>query len=176
MHSKQTIASSHFSTDIAEFIESLYRFNVRYLLVGGEAVIFYGHARLTGDVDFFFENTEENAYALLEFWKGSIPEIESASELREPGLILQFGVPPDRIDLMNRISGVNFLDAWANRVEQKTWMTYLICQSQIITKACRVNKAIIQVYMNISANSHRSNHRKKRSKKSNIYFCLQLVH
>jgi len=143
MHSKQTIASSHFSTDIAEFIESLYRFSVRYLLVGGEAVIFYGHARLTGDVDFFFENTEENAYALynalLEFWKGSIPEIGSASELREPGLILQFGVPPNRIDLMNLISGVNFVDAWANRVEvemisedQKSVPIYVIGREQLI--------------------------------------------
>lgn len=143
MHSNQTLASSHFSPDIAEFIESLYRFSVRYLLVGGEAVIFYGHARLTGDVDFFFENTERNAHALynalVEFWKGSIPEIESASALREPGLILQFGVPPNRIDLMNRLSGINFVDAWANRVEiemisddQKSLPIYMIGREQLI--------------------------------------------
>ena len=45
--------SSDFSPDILEFMYLLHEFGVRYLIVGGEAVIYYGHARLTGDVDFF---------------------------------------------------------------------------------------------------------------------------
>jgi TRAP-type C4-dicarboxylate transport system substrate-binding protein len=32
----------------------------------------------------------------------------------EEGLILQFGVPPNRIDLINQISGVTFSEAWEN--------------------------------------------------------------
>lgn len=32
-------------------------------------------------------------------------------------MILQFGVPPNRIDLINRIDGVEFSDAWGNRLE-----------------------------------------------------------
>ena len=42
--------SSHFSPDTLEFMYLLHEFGVRYLIVGGEAVIYYGHARLTGTV------------------------------------------------------------------------------------------------------------------------------
>ncbi len=113
------IAPEHFSPDIRDFIRLLAGHDVRYMIVGGEAVIYYGHARLTGDVDFFFDASAENAgrlfSALGEFWKGNIPQVGSAEELREPGLVLQFGVPPNRIDLINGISGMSFTEAWPSR-------------------------------------------------------------
>jgi len=37
--------------------------------------------------------------------------------LMEKGLILQFGVPPNGIDLINQISGVTFREAWKNRIK-----------------------------------------------------------
>jgi hypothetical protein len=37
-------------------------------------------------------------------------------ELMEEGIVVQFGVPPNRIDLINRIDGVSFQEAWASRV------------------------------------------------------------
>jgi hypothetical protein len=33
------------------------------------------------------------------------------------GAIIQFGVPPNRIDLINEIDGVDFASAWRSRVE-----------------------------------------------------------
>ena len=116
----ELIDPSYFTPDVRDFIRLLDKHDVRYLIVGGEAVIFYGHARLTGDVDFFYDSELENArrlYAALdEFWEGSLPGLACADELTEPGLILQFGVPPNRIDLMNRIDAVVFEDAWKERV------------------------------------------------------------
>jgi len=116
---EEKIVFSHFSPDTVEFLRLLYLHEVRYLLIGGEAVIFYGHARLTGDVDFFYENTKGNVKllyeALLDFWGGEVPGIQNADELREEGLILQFGRPPNRIDLINQISGVKFEEAWQGR-------------------------------------------------------------
>jgi hypothetical protein len=83
-------------------------------------VIYHGYARLTGDVDFFFEPSKQNARklykALKEFWAGEIPGISAFEELMELGLILQFGVPANRIDLINQISGVTFREAWKNRI------------------------------------------------------------
>jgi hypothetical protein len=38
--------ASHFSPDIQDFIRLLSIHHVRYVIVGGEAVIYYGHARL----------------------------------------------------------------------------------------------------------------------------------
>ena len=84
-------------------------------------MIFHGHARFTGDVDLLFatggDNSERLFLALDAFWDADIPGIETAEELLEKGLILQFGIPPNRIDLINRIDGVSFEEAWRERVE-----------------------------------------------------------
>ena len=45
--------ASHFSSDCLEFITLLYKHEVKYVIVGGEKVIYHGHIRLTGDVDLF---------------------------------------------------------------------------------------------------------------------------
>jgi hypothetical protein len=118
---KASIDGAHFSPDILDFIRLLGVHKVRYVVVGGEAVIYHGYPRFTGDIDFFFANDEENVGALFaalrEFWGGDVPGLQSASELAEAGLIIQFGRPPNRIDLMNRIDAVTFEDAWKDRVE-----------------------------------------------------------
>ncbi|HUF49864.1 MAG TPA: DUF6036 family nucleotidyltransferase [Longimicrobiales bacterium] len=115
------IDAEYFSPDSCAFIELLHRHGVRYVIVGGEAVIFHGHARLTGDIDFFFGPETGNGSrlfaALDQFWSGDIPGIESVEELTDQSLILQFGRPPNRIDLMNHIEGVSFEDVWRGRVE-----------------------------------------------------------
>jgi predicted nucleotidyltransferase len=111
--------ASHFSKDIQEFLRLLEKHDVKYVIVGGEAVIYYGYARLTGDVDFLYGTSGENIGKLFrtlsEFWDGSIPGLEKMEELAEPGVIIQFGVPPNRIDLLNRIDGVTFEEVWLNR-------------------------------------------------------------
>ena len=116
--------ASHFSKDTQEFLLLLARHRVNYVIVAGEAVIYHGHARLTGDVDFYYEGSRENALrlneALNEFWSGHIPGVSSPEELTEPGIILQFGMPPNRIDLLNSIDGVAFQESWENRVEVTT--------------------------------------------------------
>ena len=114
---------SYLSPDILEFIRLLSAHEVRYLIVGGEAVIYYGHARLTGDVDFFYDRTKDNTRvlfaALKEFWGGKVPGSEEHSEYMKKGAIIQFGCPPNRIDLFNAISGVIFEKAWLNRIQER---------------------------------------------------------
>ena len=111
-----------FSKDVSEFLSLLERHEVRYLIVGGEAVIYYGHARLTGDIDIFYERTAENVrrlYAALnEFWLNDIPGITNEDELMQKGTIFQFGVPPNRIDLINEIEAVGFEKAWEDKVRE----------------------------------------------------------
>ena len=115
------IDAGHFSPDTLAFIELLASRRVRYLIVGGEAVILHGHVRLTGDVDVFFsrdpENIERLYSALDAFWDGSIPGIASSDDFTPEGMVVQFGVPPNRIDLVNAIDGVSFDEAWPERVE-----------------------------------------------------------
>ncbi len=61
----RTIDSSAFSADIIEFIGHLQNQRVRYVVVGGEAVIFHGYPRLTGDIALFYEATVANARRLM---------------------------------------------------------------------------------------------------------------
>ena len=117
--SSKELDSAHFSADTLEFLYLLDKHQVAYVIVGGEAVIYYGHVRLTGDVDFFYANTPENIQKLYrvldEFWGGSIPDISGPDELGQEGLILHYGIPPNRIDLINMIDNVAFDKAWQTR-------------------------------------------------------------
>jgi hypothetical protein len=71
--------SGRFSPGIEEFLLALHRQQVRFLIVGGEAAIFYGYPRLTGGLDLCFDGSKENTQrlheALEEFWGGSVPGI-----------------------------------------------------------------------------------------------------
>ncbi len=119
----RTIKGAGFSEDILAFIGILSSRRVRYLIVGGEAVIFHGYPRVTGDIDFFYENKPANLRRLFtglqEFWDGRVPGVRSVDELADPGMILQFGRPPHRIDLLNRIDGVTFSEAWPFRIKAR---------------------------------------------------------
>ena len=48
-----------------ELLEKLAHAEVRYVLVGGGAVLLHGHSRMTNDLDILIEATEENARRLL---------------------------------------------------------------------------------------------------------------
>ena len=111
-----------FSEDVSEFLSLLARHKVRYLIVGGEAVIYFGHARLTGDIDIFYERNAENVRrlhaALNEFWLNDIPGMTNEEELMQESMVFQFGVPPNRIDLINEIEAVGFEEAWQDKVRE----------------------------------------------------------
>ena len=66
MSSTKQIDATSFSEDVLAFIRLLGRHQVSYVIVGGEAVIFHGYPRLTGDIDFFYDRTEPNTVRLFE--------------------------------------------------------------------------------------------------------------
>ncbi len=112
--------AAHFSDDALDLIRLLHQTGTRYLIVGGEAVIYHGHIRLTGDIDFFYDRSAAGAEGLYDvlrtFWGGTIPGIASPAELRADDLVLQFGRPPNRIDLLSSVTGLDFDVAWQSRL------------------------------------------------------------
>jgi len=102
---------------LREFVALLNSNEVEYLVVGAFAVAYYGYPRYTGDLDLFFRASEQNVQqilkALAEFGFGSLGI--RAEDLLSAGKVMQLGVNPNRIDLLNSISGVSFEDAWASR-------------------------------------------------------------
>jgi hypothetical protein len=105
--------------DWREFLELLNSNGVEYLIVGAFAVAFHGFARYTADLDLLVRPTGENAdrvlRALSEFGFGKVGI--QAADLCSPGMVVQLGVKPNRIDLLTAISGVTFEQAWATRTE-----------------------------------------------------------
>ena len=104
--------------DLKEFIASLNSHDVDYLIVGAFALAFHGVPRYTGDIDILVRATPENAanvaQVLKEFSFASLGL--SASDFVQPEQVIQLGYPPNRIDLLTSITGVQFEDAWAKRV------------------------------------------------------------
>lgn len=106
-----------------DFKELLRLFNgkeAEYLIVGGYAVMKYTEPRFTKDLDVWIRNSPENAAkvyeALAEFGAplqkdGLVPE-----DFTSEDVTYQIGVAPVRIDILTRISGIQFAEAWQNRV------------------------------------------------------------
>jgi hypothetical protein len=103
--------------DLREFVALLNSNEVEYLVVGAFAVAYYGYPRYTGDPDLLFRASEQNVQRILrvltEFGFGGLGIIPE--DLLSAGKVIQLGVSPNRIDLLNSISGVSFDDAWADR-------------------------------------------------------------
>jgi hypothetical protein len=89
-----------------------------YLIVGGYALAAHHEPRATKDLDIWVRPSRENAArvrrAIEEF--GMPVDKISVEELEKPGLVLQFGFPPHRIDIVTSISGVTFDEAWSGRI------------------------------------------------------------
>jgi len=109
------------SPDHIDFVRCLNRQAARFLIIGAHAIAFHAKPRNTKDFDVLIEPTRENAKrviaALHDFGFGSLNITES--DLATLGEIIQLGFPPNRIDIVNHISGVSFEQAWAGRVEGK---------------------------------------------------------
>jgi len=141
---------SYFSTDVRDFLKLLAKYDVRYVIIGGVAVIYYGSVRLTGDIDFFYESSAENAakmFSILkEFWRGIIPGIKKEEELIGENIVVQFGVPPNRIDLITTIEAVKFEEVWENRLVEKItidneeYPVYFISLEHLIKNKESVNR------------------------------------
>lgn len=92
---------------------------VRFLVVGAYALAILGRPRATGDLDVWIESTDENAaraYAALETFGAPLRDL-TRDDLATPGTVFQIGLPPLRIDILTRISGVEFAPAWERRTE-----------------------------------------------------------
>lgn len=104
--------------DFKEFIASLNRHDIRYLIVGGFAYAFHAEPRFTRDIDFFVDDSEKNAErliaALADFGFADIGLTKK--DFIKPGDVVQLGVEPVRIALMTSVTGIEFESAWKNRV------------------------------------------------------------
>jgi len=107
-----------------DFRDLLSAFNdrgVEYLVVGAHALAAHGHVRATKDLDVWVRPESANATRVIAALKGFGAPLQGLTEkdLAAPGLILQIGVPPVRIDVLTAIDGVEFEEAWEARLRTR---------------------------------------------------------
>lgn len=106
----------------SDFTELLNLFNakgVRYLVIGGYAVVQYAEPRFTKDLDLWVSTDPANAkavFAALREFGAPLANL-TENDFAEEGYFYQMGVPPVRVDVLMGIPGVNFDEAWQNRVQ-----------------------------------------------------------
>jgi hypothetical protein len=107
------------SPDFRELLSILAKYKVRYLVVGGYAVMKYTEPRFTKDLDLWIATDPGNAeavFAALREFGAPLKELTPADFTQE-GYFYQMGNPPFRLDIMMSLPGVTFETAWANREE-----------------------------------------------------------
>ena len=106
-------------SDFKEFLNLLRSNGVRYLLIGGYAVIYHGFPRATGDMDIWIAVDPENARRMVDTVREfgfDTPDLSPALFLQDNSMV-RMGNVPVRIEILTRVSGVEFEACYGNRVE-----------------------------------------------------------
>ncbi|MEM9284074.1 MAG: DUF6036 family nucleotidyltransferase [Verrucomicrobiota bacterium] len=109
------------NSDFKELLQIFAEVEVEYLIVGGYAVIHHGQPRATKDLDIWLKPSHANAEkVMMAFSKFGLPLMGGVekSDFEKEGLQYAVGVPPSMIDFLTTIPGLQFEEAWANRVEE----------------------------------------------------------
>jgi len=108
--------------DFKDLLSALAVTSAEYLVVGGWAVGYHAEPRFTKDLDVFIGPSNENlqavARALAQF--GAPVAIVDALRGLGPDEFLFLGAAPVRVDILRRVDGLVFADAYPRR-EVVTW-------------------------------------------------------
>jgi hypothetical protein len=108
--------------DFTDLLMELCEAEAEFLLVGGWAVILYGHVRATDDMDIFVRPTATNSqrvFAALEAFGAPLRAHGVAPEhFANEGDAYRFGIAPLKVEVLTKISGVSFDEA---RRDSKTF-------------------------------------------------------
>ncbi len=105
--------------DFKELLSTLNAHNVKYLIVGGYAVGFHAQPRATKDLDIFIRADIQNAKAVYDALAHFGAPLQSVSpgDLLDPNGFFRIGHAPVMIEILPKIEGVEFDDAWQKRIE-----------------------------------------------------------
>ncbi len=102
--------------EVLTFFEILSRNQVQYLIIGGAAVNIYGYTRATGDLDIWYNPTQQNFLKLMtsiQEFGYDISELQKVTEYERKGFIR---LPLERfsLELLSVIDGkIKFEEAFA---------------------------------------------------------------
>jgi hypothetical protein len=107
--------------DYRDFVASLLEAQARFLIVGAHALAAHGVPRATVDLDVWVDPTPDNVrrvWSALAAFGAPLDSLKvTESDLLVPDVVVQFGLPPNRIDVLTGVSGLDFRTAWADRMD-----------------------------------------------------------
>lgn len=105
--------------DFRDLLLELADAGAEFVLLGGHAVAFHGHPRATKDMDVLIRANASNAervYRALTAFGAPLEAFQvGATDFATYDGVLQIGLPPRRIDILNRADGITFDEAIAER-------------------------------------------------------------
>ena len=104
--------------DFKDLLKIFKKHEVRYLVVGGYAVMKYSEPRFTKDLDVLISTDQNNAnsvYTALKEFGAPLKNL-TAADFTHEDYFYQMGRSPLRVDIMMSIPGVKFDEVWGNRV------------------------------------------------------------
>jgi len=105
------------SPDFKDLLSLFKKYRVKYLVVGGYAVMRYSEPRFTKDLDLLIsvdKNNSISVYNALKEFGAPLVNI-TAKDFSQEGYFYQMGVQPLRVDILMSIPGVNFDEAWEHK-------------------------------------------------------------
>ena len=105
--------------DYNELLSAFHAHGVRFLIVGGYAVIYHSQPRYTKDLDVFIKADSANALATftaLAMFGAPLQGIRP-EDFTDRSSFFRFGRDPYGFDILPDIPGVDFDAAWEHRVE-----------------------------------------------------------
>jgi len=109
---------SIFSQYHLNFLKTLIENGVKFLIVGGQAAIYYGVRRGTGDLDLLIEPTSQNGEKILNaFHQLNLQVDEIKPKEFEQSLFLGLGFEPDAVDILTTTPGIDFKSAFERAEE-----------------------------------------------------------
>ena len=101
--------------DFTDLLIELSEAKAEFLLVGGWAVILYGHVRATDDMDIFVRpstTNSERVFAALDAFGAPLrAHAVAPGHFAKEGDAYRFGIAPLKIEVLTKISGVSFDEA-----------------------------------------------------------------
>jgi len=107
------------NSDFSDLLRIFNANHVRYMVIGGYAVVQYAEPRFTKDLDVWVSVDTSNAEAVFKSLRefGAPLEDLSARDFSEEGYFFQMGLAPVRVDILMGIPGAKFDDCWPRRNE-----------------------------------------------------------
>lgn len=115
------MARIQLAPDFKDFLSLCLSHEVRFMIIGGYAVVHYSRPRYTGDLDIWVDASMDNAkrvVAALNDFGLTGPDV-TTTMITDQNQIIRMGFEPMRLELFTRIPGLDFNECYQRRTEAK---------------------------------------------------------